>query len=701
MGEVWKARDTRLNRIVAIKRLKSEQRDRFELEARAIAALNHPHICQIHDIGPDYLVLEYVEGVPLRGPIEAAEALRIALQIAGALEAAHARGILHRDLKPDNILITQSGAKLLDFGLAKLKTDSDADPSSTLGATLDGTLLGTAAYMAPEQAQGKTVDERSEVFSFGAVLFEMLTGRRAFGGSSLLETLNAVVRCEPASIDSPLASIVKRCMAREPAQRFQSLAEVRSALQQGAVTKATEQTPSIAVLPFANLSADKDNEFFSDGLAEEIINLLAQISGLKVIARTSAFAFRGKEEDIRAIAEALGVTSVLQGSVRRAGSRIRVTVQLINAADGTHLWSERYDREMTDVFAVQDEIAAAVSQALKVKFSPLDVATPRYAPKPAAHEALMKARYFHWKVTAESMDRAKGFYEQAIALDPQYALAHALYSDYLFGRTTMGLSPLREVASLSRSLALKALELDPSLPDAHLPLANLAAVHDYDWSEAARRFALSTPGGSGAPLCHFGYGWAYFFGLGRRSEAAEQIEIAVHGDPLNLAYRTFLAMCLGAMSRYAEAEEAFRQSRELDRNFFWNYLFFADLYAARQQFAEALPLSEEAFSLAPWYAPAVGVYAGALVRMGKPDQGKEIVQRLGSGEVYGTSMGLALFHTCCGGIDRAADWAEKAIEERDSLAATYLQSAIGEPLRASPRWPALRQMMNLPAVALP
>jgi serine/threonine protein kinase len=312
MGEVWKARDPRLGRIVAIKRLHGQHGERFEQEARAIAALNHPHICQIFDVGLDYLVLEYIDGKPLAGPLPVDEAVRLALQITSALEEAHGRGILHRDLKPANILVTAKGsAKLLDFGLAKL---ADA-PDSDLTKTVEGTVMGTAAYMAPEQIEGKPCDARSDVFSFGAVLYEMLAGIRAFDGMA------SVLRDDPKPPPA-LGSLVLRCLAKQPGQRFQTIAEVKAALELAASAKAAEKTPSIAVLPFANMSRDADDEYFSDGLAEEILNALMQIAGLKVIARTSAFAFKGKNEDIRRIAEALGVTNVLEGSVRRAGTRL-------------------------------------------------------------------------------------------------------------------------------------------------------------------------------------------------------------------------------------------------------------------------------------------------------------------------------------------------------------------------------------------
>jgi serine/threonine protein kinase len=336
MGEVYRARDTRLGRDVAIKILPEpfaadpDRLRRFEHEAQAIAALNHPHICQLHDIGPGYLVLEFIEGEPLHGPMAVEQALPLALQVASALEAAHRHGILHRDLKPMNIMVTREGtAKLLDFGLAKL-VSVDAEVTRTV----DGMVLGTPAYMSPEQAQGQSLDARSDIFSFGAVLYEMLSGSRAFGGRSTADVLSAVLRDDPRPTQAPPAveRIVRRCLAKQPGQRFQTMAEVREALEHAATeltSKLTEHQPSIAVLPFANMSADKENEFFGDGLAEEIINALAQAPGLKVVGRTSSFFFRGKDVEFGEIGRRLNVEHLLEGSVRRAGNRIRVTAQLV------------------------------------------------------------------------------------------------------------------------------------------------------------------------------------------------------------------------------------------------------------------------------------------------------------------------------------------------------------------------------------
>ena len=367
--------------------------------------MNHPHICQIYDVGPGYLVLEFLEGAPLRGPLPPEEAARLAVQVADALHVAHQKGILHRDLKPANIFITSDGrAKVLDFGLAKVMT-AEADVTRTS----EGVVAGTAAYMSPEQAQGRALDARSDVFSLGAVIYEMLSGARAFGGDTTAEILSAVLRDDPPPLIAPdnLGHIVRRCLAKHPGQRFASMLEVKAALQSPSALPSLDAKASIAVLPFENMSGDKENEYFSDGLAEEIINLLARIPDLKVIARTSAFAFKGKHEDVRKIALALGVTTVLEGSVRKAGDRIRVTAQLIAAADGSHLWSERYDRQLADVFTVQDEIATAITAALQVTLSPSPQPARRHVPDLQAYEHYLKALYDASRRTPESMAGAQ------------------------------------------------------------------------------------------------------------------------------------------------------------------------------------------------------------------------------------------------------------------------------------------------------
>jgi eukaryotic-like serine/threonine-protein kinase len=693
MGEVWKARDTRLNRVVAIKRLKgqhaSSSKTRFEQEARAIAALNHPNICVLHDIGPDYLVMEYIEGKPLPGKLPPEEAVRFAIQIASALEEAHGRGILHRDLKPGNILLTAKGSiKLLDFGLAKLMAGEEADADAT--RTTDGTVLGTAAYMSPEQAQAKALDERSDVFSFGAVLYEMLSGARAFRGDSLLETLNAVVRDEPAPLQSPVSDIVKRCMAKHPGQRFQSIAEVRAALE-ALRTTPSEQQPSIAVLPFANMSGDKEQEYFSDGLAEEIINALTHVPGLKVIARTSAFAFKGQNQDIRRIAEALGVVNVLEGSVRKAGNRVRVTAQLITAADGSHLWSERYDRELTDVFAIQDEIAAAIVEALRLKLAATPEKVRRYKPSIPAYEAYLKARYYRGKLTPETMALYGQYLDQAIALDPRFPLAHVELADASLMRAHFG-SFGRDEMPRAREHARKALEIDPALPEAQAVLGIVAGSHDHDWKEAERRFRLAMAEKPVSPLVLQWYGFFYLFSLGRPREAAEQMEKGLADDPLNILSRLCLADCYYACGMLTEAAIEVRKCLELEDKLPFAHFMMALIQACQGQLAEAIASAEKAHSLANWTF-STGFLAGLLLQNGERSRAEQLLAEF---EPAGASLGFASFHLQCGEVDEAADWIEKAIEERHPFIIRFLNGPVAQALRSSDRWLKLVKMRNLP-----
>jgi serine/threonine-protein kinase len=691
MGEVWKARDTRLNRIVAVKRLKGQRSTRFEQEARAIAALNHPHICQIFDIGPDYLVMEYVEGKPLSGPLRVDEAVKLALQIAGALEQAHSRGILHRDLKPENILVTAKGAaKLLDFGLAKLTADSDSDVTETM----EGTVMGTAAYMSPEQAQGKPLDQRSDIFSFGAVLYEMLSGARAFGGRSLLDTLNSVVRDDPAPLQSPASDAVKRCLAKQPAQRFQSIAEVRSALESISM-KSVDRQPSIAVLPFANMGADKENEYFSDGLAEEIINFLAQIPGLKVTARTSAFAFKGKTEDIRKIADTLGVATILEGSVRRAGSRVRVTAQLIDAADGYHLWSQRYDRELADLFDLQDEIAQSIASALQVKLSGTPAPLQQYKPSLPAYEALLKARHYQGLVRPDLLPRIKECYEQAIALDPKFALAHCEYGMYFWSMAVVGALPANQALPMMRSRAQRALELDPSLPEGHAMLGYVAALLEYDWKEAERRFRLAMARDPVPVNVCIPYAMAYLLPTGRAAEAVQQMELGLQEDPLNLLLRFQRTVCLAAAGRDEEAAEGYREDLELNPAMVFAQLALAAYHASRGELDQALALCEKAYALAPM-PYAVGFLAGLMKSTGDTRRAEELLLKLQPGDAFGVPRGWGMYHWVLREFDLEANWFEKVIDQHDPVGFILLRTWPGRELRATPRWAGLMRKLNLP-----
>ncbi len=717
MGEVFQAKDQKLGRDVAIKVLSDEfARDpdrvaRFQREAKVLASLNHPNIAAIYGLeesgGTSFLVLELVDGETLsermkRGSIPVEESLNLAQQIATALGAAHKKGIIHRDLKPGNIMVTDEGSvKLLDFGLAKpCERNAHGSDMQTIDfpATQAGAILGTIAYMSPEQAQGQPADARSDIFSFGLVLYEMLSGKRAFSGDNFLAILVALQRVEPPPLQaSPsLEKIVRRCLAKQPSVRFQKMSEVKTALEQVFGEKMSgspaEPQPSIAVLPFVNMSGDKEQEYFSDGLAEEIINALTQIPRLKVIARTSAFAFKGKQTDVRKIAELLGVANILEGSVRKAGNRIRVTAQLITAADGSHLWSQRYDRDLTDVFAIQDEIAAAIVDALQVKLSVEPAARRRHEPNLAAHEAYLKARY-HWgKLRPESLELCKEYFEEAIALDPEFALAHCGYADYFLFMAS-SLLPAHEVMPLMREEARRALALDPLLPEAHALLGIVAGVYDYDWKEAERLFRLAMAHDPVPPRVRQWYGVMFLLPMGRTEEAVEQAEQGLKGDPLNIAARIGLVASLFSLGRLSDAQAEFYKALEFEENNEWAFLFLALTYARQEKWTEALHFAEEANLMTPM---AIGTLAGVLKRMGEVDRAEDLTQKLMPGEAYGAPLGLCYFYLLCGEIERATDWLEKAIEQRQPNVGIYMLLHS----RFTSRWSALARLMNLPEEAL-
>jgi TolB-like protein/predicted Ser/Thr protein kinase len=692
MGEVYKARDERLNRIVAIKRMIADDVSRFQSEARAIAAINHPHICQIYDVGSDYLVLEYLQGEPLGGPVTRDEAVRLASQIADALHAAHERGILHRDLKPANVMVVRQGgsphAKLLDFGIAQL---TSADPGAT--RTVAGAVIGTPAYMSPEQAAAKPLDARSDVFSFGSLLYELLAGTRAFTGDSTAQILSAVLRDDPNPLEAPpaLQQIVKRCLAKDPDRRFQTMADVRQALH--CLTGApADVTASIAVLPFANLSPNADDEYFSDGLSEEIINALTRVPGLKVIARTSAFAFKGKNEDIRRIANILGVTHVLEGSVRRAGGRVRVTAQLIHAADGAHRWSQRYDHEMSDIFAVQDDIAAAIAGALKLQLA--SASGRRLMPSVPAYEAYLQYRSYQWQFTPEASRRSRECLEQALALDPEFALPYVGLADYHFALAAVGGSPSHEAMPRARELARRALEIDPELPEAHAMLGIIAGHYDYDWSEAERRFRVAITREPLSPHLRQWYGTFFLFATGRAAEARLQLSRVIEEDPLCQMWRLMRANLLPSVGLEHEALDDARKAVELDSGFWLGWADLGLLYARRHQHTEAMQCAERAMAGAPWCPYSIGVMAAALANEGQANRAEPLLAAL-QGDAYGGPVGLAVYYLARGEIEQAVAWSAKAVDQRFPAFIPRLIRTFEPSLRRSAAWPGVLKKINL------
>jgi len=698
MGEVWKARDTRLDRTVAIKRLSVEHSARFRQEARAIAALNHPNICTLHDIGPDYLVMEYVEGAPAAGPVPVAEAIRLALEIAGALAEAHARGILHRDLKPANIMVTPRGSvKLLDFGLAKMLFGTD-----DVTRTAAGTIAGTVSYMSPEQARGEELDARSDMFSFGAVLYELLSGRRAFDGGSATDTLSAVLRDEPLALDVPreLERLVRRCLQKAREARYGSMDEVREALQQvvSPVAQADDETPSVAVLPFANMSADPENEYFCDGVAEEITSALSKVGRLRVAGRTSAFSFKGKTGDLREIGRALNVGTVLEGSVRKAGQRLRITAQLVKVADGYQLWSERYDRQMEDIFEIQDEIALAVVEALKVTLLGGEKAevVRRSTDDPEAYKLCLKARHAWYRWTDEGFRTAMTLFRQALTVDPNYALAHFGLGDCHAAWALLG----REPANLAgmRTSMETAIRLDPKLALAHAVLGAIVdGVYEYDWQTAEERCRTAVALNARSPHAINVYG--ILLGVqGRTEESLGMFRRAIELDPLNPTWNAcFLQALLGSR----DWERVFRQvdvMRELLPDHWYALQLTGQAQVATGRLDEATATLERVVRVSVESPYTIGLLSNTLSRAGRREEAAAQLARLrgDAGAHYVPSVALAFALAGLGQVDDAFAELNRALEVHDSwFTYTLTDFTILDDLRPDPRFADLRRRIGL------
>jgi len=531
MGEVYRARDTRLDRTVAIKSLPPvfatdpERLARFEREAKLLASLNHPNIAAIYGLedmeGSPYLVLEFVEGETLaqrlsRGALSPRETLEVGGQIASAIEAAHARGIVHRDLKPQNVMLSSSGnVKVLDFGLAKggageasSTADLNSSPTIAISATGQGIILGTAPYMSPEQARGKVVDRRADIWAFGCLLFECLTGHPAFQGETVSDVIARVLEREPdwealpASAPTRLRDLMQRCLTKDVAERPRDIGDLRrelSAIAQqlsspGARSAAAADLPSLAVLYFDNLSNDPESEYFCAGITEDILTDLSKIKGLRVASRNAVVRYRGAPADLPKVAADLGVKSVLEGSVRRAGDRVRITAQLINASNGFHLWAERYDRTLADVFAVQEEIAKSIAEALRVALTPAESESlvQNRPDNVRAYDLYLRGRERYGSYTREALLEALELFHQAIAIDPDYALAWAGVADCHGQMLQYELAKdPEETARLGFQAARRAIAINPRLAEAYKAEALvLRFTGDFAGSKAALLKAL-------------------------------------------------------------------------------------------------------------------------------------------------------------------------------------------------------------------
>jgi serine/threonine protein kinase/tetratricopeptide (TPR) repeat protein len=764
MGEVYRAEDTKLGREVAIKVLPAEMAndpvrlERFQREARAIAALNHPNIVSIHSIEsaspPDgvdarlapheegktalsehpphpvhFLVMELVEGHTLGEQISARGLplrlfFELAIAMASAVAAAHAKGVTHRDLKPANVMVNREGhLKVLDFGLAKL-TETQASPEMTQmpteALTQEGLIVGTVPYMAPEQIEGKAVDPRTDIFSLGVIFYEMATGGRPFQGDTSPALMSSILKDVPQPVievrsDLPrhLGRILARCLEKDPTHRYSSATDLAyeleslrkehesdtSSLVHQVPTSEPEPTPapaptppsgpisssisgtsaiaqmqqanSIAVLPFINRGGKEDDNYFCDGLSEELINALSKLPGLKVTARSSAFQFRGQELDVREVGEKLDVEIVLEGSVRIAGNRLRITTELVNCADRHQLWSERFDGEMKDIFDTQDEIVKAIVDRLQVELGdkPRSSLIERGTENLEAYHLLLKARHHMIDFWEPGFVDAHECLEKAIELDPDYAEAYTVLSENYMLRSIFGSMPGGEAMPLVRSKAQRALELDPTLGEAHKGLAIYQAWHDFDWEKALAEIRLGIENSPHSVWTHF-YHAGILATMRRGDEMVTAFQPALELDPLNPIIAAHHALFLFYAGQNDEAEAAAQKGLELFPDYWFHYYMLSYTAFKRREAGPAISNMLRANELTggdiPWLNCAL---AAMHFTFGQPEEARQWLNKVEelSHTTHVTPMGRTVIEVSRGNADEAIRWAECAHAEHDTL----------------------------------
>jgi serine/threonine-protein kinase len=733
MGVIYRARDERLEREVAIKVLPAgaladdAQRRRFHREALALSRLNHPGIATVHEFdregGADFIVMELVAGETLAARLHAGglppeDVIAFGVQIAEALEAAHERGVLHRDLKPANIVVTAKGrVKVLDFGLAKL-VQAGVDTRATTLLTAGDAIAGTLAYMAPEQLLGEEVAAPSDLFALGIVLYEMATGRLPWRQTLSTALVNEILRTAPPAptevrpdLPAHLERVILKALTKDPAQRYASAAELAADLRAGPgaldTAERRERAPaaatpagiaSLAVLPLRNLSGDPEQEFFADGMTEALIARLAQIGSLRVISHTSAMTYKGVRKSLPQIARELSVDAVVEGSVLRAGERVRITAQLVEAASDRPLWSNTVDRPLGDILDLYSEVSRAIADELRARITPNERVrlVGARSVQPAAYEAYLRGRHFWNKRTPEGLAKAIACFQESIDADPLYALAWSGLADC---HNTLGAfrwKPARQAFPLAHAAAARALELDPDLAEGHTSLAFALEQYDWDWprSDDAYRRAIAL---------HPGYATArqwyaeFLTALGRFEEAFGEIARAVELDPLSPVVGTSHGDTFYYARRYDEAIACYQHTLELDPRFPWARFNLGRALQELGRHDEAIRTFEAALRDAgmsledspalahAWAAAGDRVRAGAIL--------DRVIERWREGRV--SPYSVANVYAALGDRDQAFVWLERALEDRDRMMVSLRVHPRLDPLRGDPRFTDLLRRLRL------